>query len=339
MLMSQPVVQRLKDEAQARIHLAEYQDVMIRSMDGQIRGAQARGVTVESFRNFLEQLKELNSKQVRDEFVQNYEIPEDDEVIVGVDLARSLGVFEGDSLTLVSPEALLLPTGETPKLVKVRVKSIITSNIPDLDAQGLYYRTDSEVSRLSSVAGSLHRGLEVWLKDPQSADALKQKLKGFDGVQIETWSERNHSIFFALKMERFSIGLFLTLAGLIAGSGVLTVLFLLISQKKRDIAILKTVGMSAKSVVQLFSGIGFLLAMTGVFFGGLVGTGLSLYIEANPLKILPDIYYDNEIPAKVDWLLVVAVFVIASLLSLLGAYIPAKFAEKIRPADGLRAKH
>lgn len=336
LIMSQPVVQRLQEDSHNRLHLFENQDLIVRSYDGQFRGAMARGVTTESFRYFLSELKQMNSKNKNSEFVDNIELPEANEVLLGVDLARSLGVFEGDSLTLVSPEALLLPAGESPRMEKVTVKAIISTNIPDLDAQALYYRLDSPISRLSEA---VRRGVEVWLPKAQDADQKKLELASFDGVKIETWGERNKSIFFALKMERFTIGLFLSLAGLIAGSGVLTVLFLLISQKKRDIAILKTVGMSGRAAVRLFAGIGFTLSMLGVVLGVLVGTGLSLYIQANPLKILPDIYYDNEIPAKVDFWLVLLVLFVGALMSWAGSWIPALIARAIRPAEALRIKN
>lgn len=337
LLMNQPVVNRIKEDPTARVLEFESQDLIVRSIDGQFRGASARGVTRESFQNFLIELKKMNqmNKNVSFDF-QEAQIPDSGEVLLGVDLARSLGVFEGDSITLVSPEALLLPAGENPRLEKVVVRSIISTNVPDLDSQAMYYRLGSSVSGLS---GNVNRGLEVWLQKPLEADNLKKSLSNFDNVKIETWTERNGSLFFALKMEKIIIGMFLTLAGLIAGSGILTVLSLLLSQKKRDIAILKTVGLSGKSAVKLFTGIGFALAMTGVVAGVIFGTSLGLYIEAHPLRLLPAIYYDSEIPAKVEWVLVFGVLIISALISWAGSWIPASIAKRIQPAEVLRIKN
>jgi lipoprotein-releasing system permease protein len=131
---------------------------------------------------------------------------------------------------------------------------------------------------------------------------------------------------------------FLGLAGLIAGSSILSVLALLMSQKKRDVAILKTLGLSNRATVRVFTQMGLMLASLGLVPGVILGTGLSFYIQKHPLNVLPDIYNDSQIPALVDPTLVIGVLVVGFIICLGGAWYPARTATDIEPAKALRLK-
>jgi lipoprotein-releasing system permease protein len=178
----------------------------------------------------------------------------------------------------------------------------------------------------------------VWTPDGSNIKSLNNDVDKFSDVSAETWMDRNSSLFYALKLEKLVIGTFLGLAGLIAGSSILSVLALLMSQKKRDVAILKTLGLSNKATVRIFTQMGLMLASFGLLPGLLIGTATSFYIQKNPVNVLPDIYYDSQIPALVDWTLVFAVLVIGFLICWLGAWYPARTACDIEPAKALRMK-
>ena len=135
------------------------------------------------------------------------------------------------------------------------------------------------------------------------------------------------------------IGTFLGLAGLIASSSVLTVLALLMSQKKHDIAIIKTLGLSQRKTLMLFTKIGLWISGGAISLGTAIGLGISLYIEYNPVNILPNIYYDSSIPAYVEMSFVAAVLTVAAVLAFLGSYLPAKVTLSIQPAILLRQKN
>ncbi|MBV2168702.1 MAG: FtsX-like permease family protein [Bdellovibrio sp.] len=341
-LEAHPVYQRLHEDVGNRAYVYESQDVIIRSQDGQFRGGIARGVTKESLGHFIEQLQKMEKKnQDKDSpayFWDPSDVPGEGEVIMGVDLAQSLGVFEGDYITLVSPAGLLLPPGETPKFERVRIKRIVTTSLADVDSQYLFYQRGAALNSLLNE-GMRTLGIEVWLADESKIQDVKEDLMKFSDVSVETWMDRNSALLYALKLEKLTIGTFLGLAGMVAASSILTVLALLLSQKKRDIAILRTIGFSAKQTVQTFTQLGFLLAFMGVLTGVIVGTGVSLYIQANPLQLADSqIYYDPSIPALVDSSLVIGVLVISALIAWFGSYIPARTASEVEPSDALRMK-
>lgn len=349
-----PLVARIKDSPLERYSFFDTQDVIIRTMEGQFKGAIAQGFVRKSFENLNQKIKEQNSKHLKrsavdTEMWQEMDIPEANEVLIGVDLARSLGVFEGDYLAVLPPETLLLSSGDVPAIEKVKIKKILSTNLADLDSQYIFYMRDLT---LATLKNSLSRqvGIEVWLKDAADSKAYRdsledwladQKAKGKAGLEwnIQTWMDRNSALFYALRLEKFMIGLFLGLAGLIASFSILTVLALLISQKKRDIAMLRTLGLSQKMAIRYFIQIGVTLSAVGVSIGAGLGLITGYLLEWHPINILPDIYYDSTIPAKVNLFLFFAVIVITTLIAFLGAYLPTKAIEKISPAHVLRMKN
>ena len=158
-------------------------------------------------------------------------------------------------------------------------------------------------------------------------------------IQTDSRKLKAGDLFFALKMEKLMIGTFLGLAGLIASSSILTVLVLLMSQKKRDIAIIKTLGLSQKRTLWLFTKMGLWISGGAIGLGSILGIGTSLYIEHNPVNILPNIYYDSSIPASVNYYFVLVVLIVAGLLAFFGSYLPAKATLKIQPAILLKQKN
>jgi lipoprotein-releasing system permease protein len=334
-----PVYQRLRENTENKSYVYESQDVIVRTLDGQFHGAIARGVSKESLQFMISEIRKLDVKKGRDnsDLWTVEDLPGKGEVVLGVDLARNLGVFEGDYLTIVPPEGLLLPPGESPKFEKVRVSKIISTNLSDLDSQFVFYQRGQT---LNSLAGASRKvGIEVWTPDGKNLDELKKEVEKFSDVLAETWMDRNSVLFFALKLEKIVMGSFLALAGLIASSSILSVLALLMSQKRRDIAILKTLGLSNKKTIVIFTQMGLLLASIGLVPGVILGTAISYYLQKHPINVLPDIYYDSQVPALVDPWLVVGVLIVGFLVCLLGAWYPARTSIEIEPAMALRVKN
>lgn len=315
-------------------------DLILRSVDGQFRGSEAIGYDTEGVRHWAERLRSHRAKQHRG-FDPDYDLSTlslgENEVAVGVDLARSMGLLEGDELTLIPPETLLLSALETPVFQKVLVKRILSTDLYDLDAKLVLFNSDLTLQNFAGTL-SFNRGYHVWFDTVEQADRLKKNLMT-KGIQSQTWQEKNSDLFFALKMEKLMIGTFLGLAGLIASSSILTVLALLMSQKKRDIAIIKTLGLSQEKTLWLFTRIGLWISGGAVALGSALGISVSLYLQFYPVNILPNIYYDSSIPAQVNLWFVIVVLLVAGALAFLGSYLPAQVTLKIQPAILLRQKN
>ncbi len=315
-------------------------DLILRTIDGQFRGSQAIGYTAEGLNHWVGRLHKLKSKEGRSQVYQtemNDLDLDENEVALGVDLARSMGLLEGDEVTLIPPETLLLSSLETPLFQKVVVKRILATDLYDLDSKLILFNSEKSLMLFSKTL-SRKSGFHVWFDQVEEADSMKEDLQKKE-IVAETWQEKNSDLFFALLMEKTMIGIFLGLAGLIASSSILTVLALLMSQKKHDIAIIKTLGLSQKRTLWLFTQMGLWISGGALTLGAVLGLAVSFYLQFYPVNILPNIYYDSSIPALVDFRFVFLVLGIAGLLAFLGSYIPARTTLKIQPALLLRQKN
>ncbi len=332
------IQQYLKKNSQSNSY--QTLDLILRTIDGQFRGTEAVGYTEEGLKLWMNRLKLTKSGPHHEYFIDSdlYNLKlQENEVAIGVDLARSLGLLEGDELILIPPETLLLSSLETPVFQKVSVRRILATDLYDLDSKLLLFNSDNSLKVFAKTL-SRKSGFHIWFEAVEEAEKLK-KILTTKSIVSETWQEKNSDLFFALKLEKLMIGTFLGLAGLIASSSILTVLALLMSQKKRDIAIIKTLGLSQKRTLRLFTKIGLWISGGAIVLGSTLGIGISLYIQYNPVNILPNIYYDSAIPALVDFSFVLVVLSVAALLAFFGSYLPAKATLKIQPAILLRQKN
>lgn len=332
---ARPDIQALMKDPSLKTAAYESQDIIMRTLGGQFRGGVARGLDEAGLHDFMAEIRRLRPKGAD---ALPDEIPGEGEVLIGLDLARAMDLFEGDPVLVMAPESLLLPVGEAPRTERLRVKRIVSTNLADLDAQlFVYVRGKSLRSLATSPARTA--GLEVRLPNGNDADSWKKNFGEHAGLKVETWSERNSALFFALKMEKVMIAIFLGLAGLIAGSSILTVMALLLSQKRRDIALLRVVGLSSASTIRLFTRVGVTLGGSAVLIGALTGMMTGIWIEAHPLNVLPEIYYDSEIPAHFDFTLTMGALVVAGILAFLGAWVPARSVASVEPSRVLRQKN
>jgi len=335
-ILSHRVVPFLQgQEAEVEFQLFDRQDVFLRTVDGIFHGAVARGVTATTMEFMQKKLAEL-PRQAHLSYSPNFDIPEQDEVILGSSLAKQMNVFEGDYITVLPPESLLMAPGENPPFSKVLVKQIVSTNVAELDTQMLLYQRGKALVNFSK-SGSRRVGFDVWLKDPYGASRFKESLASFNDVKVETWRERNSAVFLALRLEKLMLGGFLGLSALITIFSIWSVLTLLITQKKKEMGLLMAIGFSHKSLRELFQRLGLYLAGIGLGIGALVGVGLSLYLEHNPLRVLPDIYYDSEVPAKVDLMFLVLVLGAAMVVIYGAVFLSMNRILSLKPSEALRS--
>lgn len=321
------------------------QDVIIRTLDGLFSGAMAQGFEENSLRRIGKRVRQAvevtetpqgsisstKSKLTRIDFHLS-----DREVAVGVDLARGLGVYEGDDVTLVAPESLLLPAGEPPIYEKVKVKALVRTDLPDVDSHVLFYNVRGGLKKLQDSA-SLERGYEVRLQDPYEADSLAAKFKAAGFKNIQTWGQRNSALLYSLKMEKALMALFLALTVLVSSFSVLAVLILLVTEKRKDVGILKAIGATKNKVRRIFVSIGFFLGFLGIGGGTSVGLLVCWLLVKYPFIRLPNIYYDTSFPVKVETSVIVGIIGFGGVLAFLGALVPAWQVSQCEPVDSIRS--
>ena len=243
-----------------------------------------------------------------------------DEAVVGMDLAHSLSLFEGSSMNLILPESLLLPPDVPLKRGKLKVKYLLHTNT-EVDAKDIFYNYGNLKSFDNALGSNIT--LAIWMKNPHRVSWWKKELSSFADIQVEDWRQKNSTLFHALSLERWLIGLFLALSTFIASFSIVSVLTLLISRKKYDIGLLLSIGLSLKRTKRLFHYIGFILSLVGIGTGTLLGLGISLYLSFFPLDILPsDVYREAKIGASIHFFSVFFIFFASILLSYFISYLP-----------------
>lgn len=302
----------------------ESQDLIIRTLEGTFGGALAKGYSGTDLDALMRRIWRGTS-----------EAPHlgPFEVILGVDLAHSLGLFEGDEVILVPPETLLLPKGEIPKFKKYRVRSLVNTQMPEVDSKLMFYSLDENSGMLKTA--SLQTGFEVRLRDPYVAPSVKEALVK-QGYKAETWMERDSSLFFALKMESFAMSLFLSLAVLITSFSIVIVMVLLMSQKRQDIGLFMAMGLSFRETRMVFLRVGLLLSFIGILGGVLLGTSVCLILDWYPLELLPDVYTDSTLPAKLTWRILGFVLLSSSVIAIGGSWLPVWRYVSRNPSESLR---
>lgn len=341
-IVTHPVFQELRTRPGIRAEVFEKQEIIIRTVDGLFQGALAKGVEPESLEQVLRESHDIaTSSRIKN--LNAYETPElqaeslrlgPGEVLVGIDLARVLGIFEGDKIVIIAPEALLLPAGEAPPFERVVVKGFLRTNLEDIDANMIFFARGKTLGALRR-SPSREVGFEVRIPNPQKADDLKKELLA-QGLNAETWVDRNSALFYALKLEKIAMSVLLGLAALIASFSIVTVLILLLMQKRKDIGLLMAIGLSPRATRGLFVRVGLILSSIGIFGGLFFGLLICFIVARYPLSILPNIYYDTTIPASVDPRFVFGILIFAGVISFLSAYWPARTATAELPAEALR---
>lgn len=313
------------------------QDVIIKTYDGAFGGAEAMGLTHQALGDFLKRIEQNNSKTKTANLHLGTNELTHNEIILGVGLAQELDIYEGDQIIIIPPEALLIPKGEMPLYEKAIVTSIIRTEVPEIDNKLIYYNIAGGFKHLSSQR-SLESGLEVRVKDLSQVGNIKKILTS-RGAQVQTWGERNKSLFYALKMEKIIIGIFIGLSAIITSFSIVTVLALLITQKRKDIGVLMALGMSISRVQKLFIKIGLLLAGCGLGGGLFVGVLLCTLLDNLSLELLPAALYNNTtIPVVIDYNLIIFAGLGGVFVAFLGVYWPTKMGLNITPSEALNSK-
>ncbi len=257
-------------------------------------------------------------------------------IVVGIDLAKSLGVAVGDSVTVLTLEGVLTPLGNRPLPRRRRVVGVFKLGLYEFDSTYAFVSLQ-DAMRLFDKQQIDYIQLRVddVITAPRVAAAVKASLG--DQYFTEDWTMMNKSLFSALTLEKIAVSLAVGLIVLVAALNIIASLILLVMEKHRDIAILKTMGASARSVTVIFMVQGLLIGIVGTTVGAAAGYALSFVFDRYKIISMPiDVYQVSHLPFTVlprDFILVVAV---AILICFVATIYPSRQAARLDPAQALR---
>ncbi|MDO9621117.1 MAG: lipoprotein-releasing ABC transporter permease subunit [Moraxellaceae bacterium] len=263
-------------------------------------------------------------------------------IVLGQQLASSLGLSQGDSVTLVLPEAALTAAGIVPRFKRFKVVGIFRVGA-EVDAM-LAYVHYADAGRLLRI-GDQATGMRLKMDDLFAArrnteHVLYQLPSGFYG---QDWTQTQGSLFNAIKMEKAMMSLLLLLIVAVAAFNIVSSLVMVVNDKRSDIAILRTLGATPGMIQRIFLVQGTTIGLGGTVMGVLLGIGLSLSVSdiARGIERLSgqpmfDAYFVNYLPSQLLWSDVLWVGVVAFLMSFVATIYPAAQAGKVQPAEALR---
>jgi lipoprotein-releasing system permease protein len=266
-------------------------------------------------------------------------------IILGRELANYLGVAPGDKVTVISPQINSTPAGILPRLRRFTVVGIFQVGMYEYDRNMALIHIDdaAKLFRLGDAVSGLRLKLDDLFNAPEISRQLTKKL-GYQ-YRISDWT-RSHSNFFrAIKTEKRVMFIILLLIVAVAAFNIVSTLVMVVTDKRGDIAILRTQGLSPRSVMGIFIVLGAIIGVIGTILGTIGGVLLALNVETIVPAIeklfgvqflAADVYYISDLPSKLVWLDVYRIASIAFLLSLLATIYPAWQASKVNPAEVLR---
>lgn len=258
-------------------------------------------------------------------------------IIIGIELSKQVGTYVGDTVTLVSPEGKLTPLGRVPSSRRYKVIGLFDSGMYEYDASMVYVSLREAQDFIG--LGDKVSGLEVKVDNPYKSDQVAQKIEEQLGSPYWTkdWKGMNRSLFSALKLEKRTMFVILTMIVLVGALNIISTLVMVVMEKSREVAILRAMGASAKSIMSIFMIQGLLVGLVGTITGLLSGLGICHLLEKYKfIKMPSDVYYFSTLPVQVEFGDVFLVSLAAVLISFLATLYPAWYASRVNPVDALR---
>ncbi len=265
-------------------------------------------------------------------------------IVLGADIARAMGVDIGDKVTLIAPQGQITPAGVLPRLKQFTVGGIFRSGHPEHDAAMAFIHLDDAMKMFRMAAPT---GIRLKISDMHTSQEVAQELSDDLGSQVvvQDWSQQNRAWFSAVQTEKRMMFIILTLIIAVAAFNMVSTLVMTVTDKQADIAILRTIGASPRSIMQIFIIQGALIGLIGTIIGACLGVVTALNIDvlaplierALGIQFLPaDIYLINTLPSDMRWPDVWAISVLAIMLAFVATLYPSRWASKVNPAQALR---
>ena len=322
--------------AVAIVPIAEGQ--VMATANGNNTGAMIRGIRMSDLMAKTQAGTRIYGKKLTD--------IKDGELVAGAALTRALRVSMGDKISLVSASAATpTPFGSMPRIMAYPVMSSFFMGMYEYDSGYVFMPLETAQKYLNIGNAATH--VDVFLENPEDTTAVADALTTLlpDGFIVRDWRDLNRGFVGALQVESNVMFLILLLIVIVAAFNIVSSLVMLVKDKNKDIAVLRTFGVSRKSMMKIFMLSGTSIGIIGAFFGTILGVVVAIYIE--PIRqffqwltgrdLFPaELYYLSELPSKLVWTDVVGIALIAILLAFLATLYPAWKAANTEPVEVLR---
>jgi lipoprotein-releasing system permease protein len=265
-------------------------------------------------------------------------------VLVGSELASFAGIGVGDAVTLISPTGTITPLGMIPKSMTFMVRGIFSTGMYEFDSNMVYISLPAAKKLFMMEMPS---GIEIKVVDIYAADTIAKRIvkQLGGGYWAKTWKDMNRSLFSALKLEKTIMFIILLFIILVAAFSIISTLIMLVMEKRKEIAILKSMGATTEQIVKIFITLGMTIGISGTLIGVVLGLVLTHNLNAVVaaveyvfrIEVMPkDVYYITGLPTKVDPIEVSLITIASLLLSFLATIYPARQAAKQDPVEIIR---
>ncbi len=260
-------------------------------------------------------------------------------IVLGRELAASLRVVVGDRVNVVSPLGTELgPSGPVPKNRAFRVAGIFYSGMYEYDSKFVYILLD-EAQKFFEVKGAT--GIELKVADIDDARSIAaqvvRQLGGYP-YRARDWSEMNKNLFSALRLEKLVMGIILSIIIIVAAGLIVATVIMLVLEKRKEISVLKALGVPDGGIVKIFLAEGLQIGVAGGLLGLMSGLAWCFFIEKVGIKLDPEVYYIPALPVRIEPVQTLLAVVIAVLVTYLASIYPALKASSVEPVEGLKAE-
>jgi lipoprotein-releasing system permease protein len=304
------------------------------SAEGRAQGVYVRGVDPRLEEKTTDIEAHMKQGSLLDLEREEQEMPG---IVIGIELAERLGALKGDVVKIVSPFGGLGPMGNLPRIKKFLVAGVFEVGMFEYDSN-LVLTTIRSAQEFFDMEGAV-TGVQLRLEDLYEAQALGGRLKESLGYPYHTrdWIDMNRNLFAALKLEKLVMFVILTLIVLVASFNIISTQIMNVMEKEREIAILKAIGSTNRSIMSIFVLQGFLIGLAGTVLGISSGYLICWLLNTYEIIKLPaDVYYLSHLPAKIKLIDFIAVSISAVVISFLATVYPAWQASRLNPVEPLR---